>query len=140
MKKIIALSIMFCFCTVIMAQKVTISVVDKPAAVVFRSIVEQTGKNFVYSSELLKNMRVTVNVTNKPLKQALSIMFKDSDIEWKIKGKNIILKKRVTPAKPKHIDKTPEVNYLSVNTSLPVSKMLDEIVVVSRLEEPAVET
>ncbi len=140
MKKIIALSIMFCFCTVIMAQKVTISVVDKPAAVVFRSIVEQTGKNFVYSSELLKNMRVTVNVTDKPLKQALSIMFKDSDIEWKIKGKNIILKKRVTPAKPKHIDKTPEVNYLSVNTSLPVSKMLDEIVVVSRLEAPAVET
>lgn len=140
MKKIIALSIMFCFYTVIMAQKVTISVVDKPAAVVFRSIVEQTGKNFVYSSELLKNMRVTVNVTDKPLKQALSVMFKDSDIEWKIKGKNIILKMKAAPAKPKHIDKTPEVNNLSVSTSLPVTKMLDEVVVVSRLEAPAVET
>ncbi len=140
MKKIIALSIMFCFCTVIMAQKVTISVVDKPAAAVFRSIVEQTGKNFVYSSELLNNMRVTVNVTDKPLKQALSVMFKDSDIEWKIKGKNIILKKKAAPARPKHIHKTPEVNNLSVSTSLPVTKMLDEVVVVSRLEAPAVET
>ncbi|MDE6786872.1 MAG: STN domain-containing protein, partial [Muribaculaceae bacterium] len=88
MKKFLLLSIMFCFCSVILAQKVTIKAVDQPASVVFRGIVEQTGKNFVYSSDLLKNMRVSVNVKDRPLKEALSIMFKDTDIEWKIKGKN----------------------------------------------------
>ncbi|MDE6588511.1 MAG: TonB-dependent receptor [Paramuribaculum sp.] len=140
MKKIIILSIMLCFCTVIMAQNVTIRAVNQPAANVFRSIVEQTGKNFVYSSELLKDMRVTVNVKDKPLKQALSIMFKDSDIEWKIKGKNIILKKRVEKDKPRQTDRMPIASFLTVNTSLSVPKMLDEVVVVSRLEAPAVET
>ena len=77
-----------------MAQNVTIRAVNQPASVVFRSIVEQTGKNFVYSSELLKDMRVSVNVKNKPLKQTLSIIFKDSDIKYEIKGRNIILKRK----------------------------------------------
>lgn len=90
---------------VCMAQNVTIRAVNQPASVVFRSIVEQTGKNFVYSSELLKNMHVSVNVKNKPLKQTLSIIFKDTDIKYEIKGRNIILKR-----KPK--SKSKNVNLL----------------------------
>lgn len=99
------LSIMLCFSVVCMAQNVTIRAVNQPASVVFRSIVEQTGKNFVYSSELLKNMHVSVNVKNKPLKQTLSIIFKDTDIKYEIKGRNIILKR-----KPK--SKSKNVNLL----------------------------
>lgn len=140
MKKIIVLSITLCLCSIMMAQNVTIRAVNQPAATVFRSIVEQTGKNFVYSSELLKDMRVTVNIKDKPLKQTLSIMFKDSDIECKIKGKNIILKKRVTSEKPQRVDNTPVVLNRQVNNSLPAPEMLDEVVVVSRLETQAVET
>ncbi len=140
MKKIFILSVMLCFCTVIMAQNVTIRAVNQPASTVFRSIVEQTGKNFVYSSDLLKDMRVTVDVKDKPLKQVLAVMFKDSDIEWKIKGRNIILKKRAMPEKPKRVGNTPEISDISVGTSQPIPKMLDEVVVVSRLEAPAVET
>ena len=104
---------MLCYSSVVLAQNVTIRAVDQPAATIFGSIVEQTGKNFVYSSDLLKNMNVTVNVKDKPLKHTLSIMFKNSDIEWKIKGKNIILKKRVSKnkQKPKAVrpDRTPAV-------------------------------
>ena len=37
------------------AQNVTIKAKDRPAAEVFRSIMEQTDKNFVYSSDLLKD-------------------------------------------------------------------------------------
>lgn len=87
-----------------MARNVTIRAVNQPAPVVFRSIVEQTGKNFVYASGLLKDMRVSVNVKDKPLKHALSIIFRNSDIEYKIKGRNIILKK-----KPKPKPEKPEV-------------------------------
>lgn len=122
------------------AQKVTINAMKQPAAVVFRNIVEQTGKNFVYSSELLKDMRVTINVKDKPLKQTLSIMFKDSDIEWKIKGKNIILYKKPASKKPKRLNKLTNLSDTSVHLSIPDPKMLEEVLVVSRLEAPAVET
>ncbi|MDE6176680.1 MAG: hypothetical protein K2F71_03975, partial [Paramuribaculum sp.] len=97
MKRIITLALMvMCLSVVAMAQKVTISAKNQPAAVVFRSIVEQTGKNFVYSSSLLKDMRVSVEVRKKPLKHALAIMFDGSDIEWAIKGNSIILKRKST--------------------------------------------
>lgn len=140
MKKFVLLPIMLCLCSVLMAQNVTIRAVNKPAAVVFRSIVEQTGKNFVYSSELLKDMRVTVNVKDMPLKQALSVMFKDSGIEWEIKGRNIILKKRAKSVKQSQVDKTSKVSKPTVTTTVPALKILYEVVVVSRLEAPAVET
>ncbi|MDE7473040.1 MAG: secretin and TonB N-terminal domain-containing protein, partial [Muribaculaceae bacterium] len=136
MKKVFLLSMMLCIYIAMPARGVTIKAVDRPAAAVFRSIVEQTGKNFVYSSELLKDMHVTVDVKDKSLKEALAIMFKDSDIEWKIKGKNIILKKKATTEKPKR----PKVSDVPLNVPQPMQKVLDEVVVVSRLEAPAVET
>ena len=118
----------------------TLKAVDRPASVVFRSIVSQTGMNFVYSSDLLKDMRVSIDVRNVSLKKALSIMFKDSDIEWKIKGKNIVLKQKVRRKKSrgKHI-KRQSSSVIPVSTAAtPV--MLEEVIVVSRLESPAVET
>ena len=86
-------SIMLCVSAVCMAQNITIKAIDQPASVVFRSIVEQTGKNFVYSSELLVDMRVSVNVKNKPLNHTLSRIFKNTDIEYEIRGNYIILKR-----------------------------------------------
>ncbi len=80
------LAIMLCVSAICMAQNLTVKAVNQPTAVVFRSIVEQTGKNFVYSSELLKDMRVSVNVKNKSLEHTLSIIFKNSNIEYEIKG------------------------------------------------------
>jgi len=134
------LSIMLCFSVVCMAQNVTIRAVNQPASVVFRSIVEQTGKNFVYSSELLKNMHVSVNVKNKPLKQTLSIIFKDTDIKYEIKGRNIILKRK---PKSKKQERKPSVAVAPPtlpSRNVVVPKMLEEVVVVSRLEAPVVET
>lgn len=125
---------------VCMAQNVTIRAVNQPASVVFRSIVEQTGKNFVYSSELLKNMHVSVNVKNKPLKQTLSIIFKDTDIKYEIKGRNIILKRK---PKSKKQERKPSVAVAPPtlpSRNVVVPKMLEEVVVVSRLEAPVVET
>lgn len=134
------LSIMLCAGVVCMARNVTIRAVNQPAPVVFRSIVEQTGKNFVYSSELLKDMRVSVNVKDKPLKHTLSIIFKDSDIEYQIKGKNIVLKRKPKPVKREHVPvATVATPTLQGHCSIE-PKVLDEVVVVSRLEAPAVET
>ena len=140
MKKCLLLFGMLCIAVVAMSQRVTVKATHQPASVVFRSIVEQTGKNFVYSSDLLKDMYVTVDVKDRPLKEALTMMFRDKGVEWKIKGKNIILKKKeVKKDNPK--ESKPRVP-LTVKAPVvqPEPKMLEEIVVVSRLEAPVVET
>ncbi|MDE5844883.1 MAG: STN domain-containing protein, partial [Muribaculaceae bacterium] len=139
MRKLILLIILLCVGITAAARNVTVSAVSKPAAVVFRSIVEQTGMNFVYSSELLDDMIVTLNVKDKPLKKALDLMFRNTDIEYKIKGKNIILKRK--PSKVRKIgDYQPTIVKLSMPDSLSISKSLAEVTVVSRLEAPAIET
>ena len=46
------------------AQRVTVNARGSDAAAVFRSIMEQTGKNFVYSTDLLRGVKVTVNARN----------------------------------------------------------------------------
>lgn len=137
--KAILLSVMLCISAVCMARNVTVRAVDEPAASVFRSIVEQTGKNFVYSSDLLKDMRVSVNVVDVPLEKALTAMFRDTDIEWKIKGNNIVLKRRRKRAAEKAVRENRRMPTVGVpRTEKP--NMLEEVVVVSRLEAPATET
>lgn len=133
------ISLMLCFVAVCQARNVTIRAVDQPAPAVVRSLAGQTGKNFVYPSELLRDMRVSVDVTDRPLKEALTIMFRNTEIEWKIKGRNIILKRRVKKAITK--TKSNENHLRPVDlASVEAPEMLEEVVVVSRLEAPAVET
>lgn len=140
MRRIVILMAVLAIGTVVgMAQKVTIRAVDRPAAEVFRSIVEQTGKNFVYSSDLLEGMRVSVDVSRKPLRQALNVMFRGTGIEYKIKGRNIILTRKVQAkeiAKPK----AGNVTAMAPGTRAEVPTVLQEVVVTSRLEAPAVQT
>ena len=120
------------------AQKVTVRAVDRPAAEVFRSIVGQTGMNFVYSSDLLVGIKVTVDVKDKPLRKALDIIFKDTGIEYKIKGRNVVLKKKPGKKEKSKVAESPKIDFVS--PSVGKSTMLEEVVVVSRLESPAVET
>lgn len=129
----VALILFVCLSLSAFAQKVTLHAVNQPAAAVFRSLVEQTGKNFVYSSELLKDITVSVNAKNKPLKKVLDEIFVNTDIEYNITGNNVILTRRKKEPKPKHVS-APQIHHIDSIT------MLDEIVVISRLEAPAVET
>ena len=81
------------FCVSLSAQNVSLNVVNRPASQVFRTLMQQTGKNFVYSSELLRDLKVSISVTDKPLKKVLDEIFYDTEITYKIRGKNVILKK-----------------------------------------------
>lgn len=121
-----------------LAQKVTVKAVNDAAATVFRSIIEQTGKNFVYSSDLLKDLKINVNANNKPLKAVLDDIFKGTGITYSIKGKNVVLKRKKVSRRT-----TVTMSQSRPDTSAtgyPVAKMLDEVVVVSRLEASPVET
>ncbi|MDE5786172.1 MAG: TonB-dependent receptor, partial [Duncaniella sp.] len=122
-----------------LAQKVTVSATDRPAPEVFRSIVSQTGMNFVYSSELLENLRVTVNVADVPLREALTEIFRDSDVTFSIRGKNIVLKKR-KKAKTIARKSVPAISPAGEIHTTDHAEQLDEVIVISRLEAPQVES
>ncbi|MDE7120244.1 MAG: TonB-dependent receptor plug domain-containing protein, partial [Muribaculaceae bacterium] len=131
---------LLCLPMLLYGRNVTVRAVDQPAATVFRSIVGQTGKNFVYPSELLHDMRISVTMTDAPLEKVLEAIFAGTDIEFHIKGSNIILKRRrkatkaaKKPLAPTHKPPTP----LSVAA---MSGTLEEVTVVSRLEAPVTET
>lgn len=141
MKKLIITMVMIWLLSIVAnAQNVTIKAVDSPAPDVFRRVAEQTGKNFVYSSELLRNMRVSVDVKNKSLKHTLSQMFKGSDIEYKVKGRNIVLTRRKQAKKRENLRKPSVDAAVASGLATVVPEQLGEVVVVSRLEAPAVET
>ncbi|MDE7419378.1 MAG: secretin and TonB N-terminal domain-containing protein [Muribaculaceae bacterium] len=138
-KAIILTAIIFCAFGAF-AQNITIRAVNRPASEVFRSIMEQTEKNFVYSSDLLKDMRITVDVKKKPLKKVLDDIFRDSDIEYKIKGNNVVLKKKKTE-KPKKtvITKQVQTSHLNISDTVKVT-MLQSLDVVSQSENHPLET
>lgn len=117
-------------------QNVSISAADRPAAEVFRNIVEQTGMNFVYSSDILKDLRISVEAQDKPLRKVLDGMFCGTGIEYRIKGDNVILRRRKIRKEKK---KNTKIVYRAA-ADISKAMMLDEIIVVSRLEAPAVET
>lgn len=76
------------------ARNVSVSVVNADASEVFIKVVRQAGKNYLYPSSLLKGRKITVRADNKPLHQVLGMMFDDTDIEYSIKGDNVILRQR----------------------------------------------
>lgn len=116
------------------ARGVTLEATDRPAAEVFRLIMEQTGKNFVYPSDLLEGVRVSVHAADRPLRSVLRQMFDGTGIEFKIKGNNVVLKRANQPKLA-----TPTAPAAAILAD-PDAIVLPEVVVVSRLEVPEVES
>ncbi len=121
------------------AQNVTVKAVNQPAEAVFKSVMKQTGKNFLYPSGLLDGINVTVSLKDTPLKKALSEIFSSTDIEYKIKGNNVILKRKPKRTKTNNRSVTPHPAP-ATSAATPDVRILDELVVVSRLEAPEVTT
>lgn len=137
MKRILLSVLLVLIATIVAtAQNVTLSAHDRPAAEVFRQLMEQTGKNFVYSSDLLDGVRVSVDVRRRPLKRVLRDMFDGTDIEFRIKGNQVLLMHRKRQVRPE-VSRRPIVRP-AAEAGQP--EMLDEVMVVSRLESPAVST
>lgn len=80
------------------AQNVTVKAAGASASKVFADLMRQTGKNFVYSPEVLKGVRVTVSAYDEPLEKVLSKMFAGTGVRFRIKGDNVLLS-RVRPEK-----------------------------------------
>ena len=78
----------------ISADDITIHAKSQPADVVFRQIVGQSGKNFVYASDLLRGITVSVNADNATLESVLAQMLGSTGIRYTIDGDNIILSRK----------------------------------------------
>ncbi|MCM1518511.1 MAG: TonB-dependent receptor [Pseudoflavonifractor sp.] len=81
-----------------MAVNVSVRAVGQPAESVFKELMRQTGKNFVYSSGLLSGVKVTVEANDRPLERVLDEMFRGTDITYNIKGNNVVLRRRTRQA------------------------------------------
>lgn len=79
------------------AANVTVRATDADAATVFARMMEDTGLNFIYSSDLLKGRKVSVEATDEPLEKVLDRMFAGSDITYEISGNNVMLMRRAKP-------------------------------------------
>ncbi|MBL4675842.1 MAG: SusC/RagA family TonB-linked outer membrane protein, partial [Mucilaginibacter sp.] len=61
---------------------------------ILRSIKKQTGYSFFYDSEDIRDARVSVQITDAPIDQVLSLCFKNLPIDFKIIQNNVVLKKK----------------------------------------------
>lgn len=142
MKRIVWLILCILAVIPVSAQRVTLKADNVPAATAFRSLMEQSGKNFVYSSDLLKGLRVTIDVRNKPLNKVLKHMFRGTDIEFSIKGRQVILKRRPRPKTPprrREVPRQAPKSVLSIPDSVHIQE-LPEVEIISRLEESPLES
>ncbi|MDE7346738.1 MAG: TonB-dependent receptor [Muribaculaceae bacterium] len=92
-RKLISVAISMAFATIaVHSQNVTLHVYNKSAEVIFADIMQQTSKNFIYPSDILTGLNVTVNADDLPLTVVLDNMFKGTGITYKIIGNNITLR------------------------------------------------
>lgn len=80
------------------AQTVTLSEKNAPLEKVFSAIEKQTGYLFWYKSTLLKDEpRVSIEVKDAPLKEALELCFKGQPFTYDVVNKTIVVKPKPQP-------------------------------------------
>lgn len=84
------------------AQQVSLHVNNADLKEVFRQLRQQTGFDFLYENEMLKEARpVSLAVTNQPLKQVLEQCFRDQPLTYEVLEHSVVVKrKQATPAPP----------------------------------------
>ena len=77
------------------AQTVTLSLKNASLEHVFKEIRKQTGYEFLYNTEMLEKAgKITIEIKNQPLPQALDACFKTLPLSYSITDKIIIVKPR----------------------------------------------
>lgn len=101
-KIIAAVVITMLTATALYGQNITMHAISRPAEDVFTEIMRQSGKDFVYKSDLLKGLRLSVDAKDKPLDDVLKSMFSTTDISYKIRGNNVMLFRKEKPVVKKY--------------------------------------
>lgn len=97
---LICLSVNLTFASVLNAQNavLTLKVVNESIHDVIERIENQTDYHFFFNSKLVNtNRKVTVDIRNSDIASTLEQIFRNSNIQYQIKGKDIILSAGDTP-------------------------------------------
>ncbi|MBV4360522.1 SusC/RagA family TonB-linked outer membrane protein [Pinibacter aurantiacus] len=74
-------------------SQISISAKNKSLSAVFKSIKQQSGYDFVYAVELLEKAgKVSVELRNVKLQDALEVCLRDKDLTYTIVGKTVVIK------------------------------------------------
>ncbi|WP_343306804.1 TonB-dependent receptor [Chitinophaga niabensis] len=80
------------------AQEVSLNIRNAPLAKVFNMLKKQTGYDFLYVSEELKRATpVTLQVTRKPLAEALKLCLTDQPLTFEIHNTTVLIKQKAEP-------------------------------------------
>jgi TonB-linked SusC/RagA family outer membrane protein len=86
------------------AQTVTISQKQASLQKIFKEINKQTGFQFFYEDEVLKQVgKVDINVTRASIQEVLDICFKNQPLSYSIAGNSIVVKQKEKNSEPKNI-------------------------------------
>lgn len=103
--RIMRLSFIFIFAALMQvsastrAQKVTLIQNNARLTTVLDEIRKQTGYDFVYSDKVMNTAkRVSLNLKNTELQEALEICFKDQPLSFKVEDKMVIIKPKEEPS------------------------------------------
>jgi TonB-linked SusC/RagA family outer membrane protein len=89
------------------AQQVTLNKKNVTIEQVFKDIRQQTGYNFLFTTDLLQQARkVSIDVKNATLEQVLELCLKDQPFVFKIKGKSILITERAAPKQATELSNT----------------------------------
>ena len=104
-KCLITLLVAVLFCeTVSWAQTrevtVKLDMTDVPMKSVMTEIEKQTGFLFLYTNDIDTARPVSIRLDSRPLDEALALLFRNTDIAYKITLPNIVLSKRPVSSRP----------------------------------------
>jgi TonB-dependent starch-binding outer membrane protein SusC len=82
-------------------NNITLSFYDAPLEQILASIEKQSGYKFFYQTRSLDvSQRQSINVKNASVQTAVSLIFSNTNITYTIKGDQIVLRARKSPADP----------------------------------------
>ncbi len=95
------------------AQKVTLNETEVSLGSIFNKIRLQTGYDFVFNSKEVRDAKkVTINVKNVGLEEALRVLFKDQNLNYSVKDKFIVIE----PVRPSFMDNLRAV-FINIDAS-----------------------
>ena len=88
----------------VLDKPVTLSMQRATVKDFFTQVKKQTGLDFIYSSELLRTLpRVTVNATNKPIRQVLDEVMGMIDCAYDVEGNLVTITKQLPKNNVLHV-------------------------------------
>ncbi|MGJ1387197.1 SusC/RagA family TonB-linked outer membrane protein [Sphingobacterium spiritivorum] len=86
--------------TASLAQRISLNKTNVPLQQIFKEIGKQSGYDFVYSTELMKQAKnVTVNVSKASLRETLDVCFDRQPLDYEIDDNSIIIKEKPVVSK-----------------------------------------